>query len=298
VRISIHLPDNESPCDTHARVVRSSTSGQIGLQILKPDSFRRHFETWHNFATQTGNTAYVPSQPQTDREIGVTPEQSCLDLEGLRAAILEDVDADSHLSIFKRTGIIAVAAACLLLVAGIWVWYIRANKASTNVQESGIPSAEATPVAVQVPQNLPQTTSEPDPRPRTYLPAVPMVSGLAQGNNSAKPVVIPTTPAKQHASHARIVINVSRFSRIKPKLLQNPDRIYFDLSPGTRVDPSSVRRAEGNRLVRRIRVGHAQDGHTRLVLDLQRRCDYQARITKTAPYQLIISLRTDRKRTS
>src|SRR6266581_1145031 len=52
VRIKIQLPDNESPCDTRAQVARAASSGQIGLKLLKPESFRSHFETWRTFMTQ------------------------------------------------------------------------------------------------------------------------------------------------------------------------------------------------------------------------------------------------------
>jgi hypothetical protein len=312
VRISVQLPDNASPCDFRAQVVRSaSSSSQIGLKLLKPESFRTHFETWRRFSTQKDGTACTAAQPQADTvaatsgkaarpqadtAIGAVAEPF-LDLEGLRAAILQDAEP-SNLPIFSRTVIIAGVIACVLLAGTMWLWYGRTHKADANVQASGPPSAEPAPVAIPAPVDLTQRTSEPAPRPSTADAAtLPSTLEVARSDESTKSVVAPKRTEHQGTSHAQIVVNLNRFSRVNPKLLHKPDRIYFDLSPGTRpkVGKSSVSRA-GNRLVRRIRIGHAENGHARVVLDLRRPCEYQAKVSSTPPYKLIINIRADRGR--
>lgn len=297
VRISVQLPDNASPCDTRAQVVRSASSCQIGLKLLKPESFRKHFETWRRFSTQQKDgTPCTAAQPRADTAIEAVAEPS-LDLEGLRAAILQDAE-QSNLPIFSRTAIIAGVIACVLLAATMWLWYGRTHKADASVQASGSPSAEPAPAVMRAPVDLTQRTSESAPGPSTAdATSHPSTLEVARSDESTKSAVVPKRTEHQGTSHAQIVVNLDRFSRVKPKLLHKPDRIYLDLSPGTRpkVSTSSVSRA-GNRLVRRIRIGHAENGRARVVLDLRRPCEYQAKVSSTAPYKLIINIRADRGR--
>lgn len=311
VRISVHLPDNDSPCDTRAQVVRSGSSGQIGLKLLKPESFRAHFETWRRFSTAKVGTACAAAQPQADAVVATAcgaarpqadtamdaaPEPS-LDLEELRAAIQQDVE-HSNFPIFSRTGIVAGVIACALLAATMWLWYGRTHKADANAQASSSPSGDPAPAAIPAPVNLTQSTSEPAPRPSTSDAApVPSTLEVSRSGESTKPAVAPKRTEHQGASHAQVVVDLNRFAHVNPKLLHNPDRIYFDLSPGTRpkVSKSSALRA-GNRLVRRIRIGPGENGHTRVVLDLRRPCQYQAKVSSTPPYKLIINIRAEQGR--
>lgn len=311
VRISVHLPGNDRPCDTRAQVVRSASSGQIGLKLLKPESFLTHFENWRISSTEKVGTGYAAAQPYADSVVAAAcgaarpqadaamdavaePSQK---LEELRAAILQDAER-SNLPIYSRTAVIAGVIACAIAAGTMWLWYSRTHKAEANVQASGSPSADSVPAAIPAPVSPTQSTLESAPRPSAAdVAALRSTVGVAQSDESTKLAVAPRRTEPQGASHAQIVVNLNRFTQVTPKLLHNPDRIYLDLSPGTRpkISKSSALRA-GNPLVRRIRIGHAENGHTRLVLDLRRPCRYHANVSSRPPYRLTINIRADRGR--
>jgi PilZ domain-containing protein/AMIN domain-containing protein len=310
MRVSVHLPDNDSPCDARAQVVWAASSGQIGLKLLKPESFRTHFETWRRFSTQKIGTACSTAQPQPDTEATICgtaqpqPDtamdavgERLLDLEGLQTAILQDAES-THLPIFSRTGILAGVIGCALLAGTMWLWYGRTHKSDANTQASSSPPAEVASVATPAPTDLTQNASEPAPAHSTAdAAAVPSTAEVSRSGESKKSEAVPIRNEHRGASHAQIIIDLNRFTQVNPKLLHNPDRIYFDLIPGTRPKLSKGSTlGSGNRLVRRIRIGHAENGHTRVVLDLLRPCHYQAKISPTLPYKLIINIREERVR--
>ncbi len=305
VRISTNLPGNDSPCETHAQVVWSSWSlGQMGLKILKPGSFRRHFETWCSFSNEA-NTAPVAAPPQADMEIDLIAETSSndtavepsLDLEALKAAIREDARA-SRVPLLSWAPVIAGVMGCAVLGGAIWLWYSRSREVGTNLQASLIAGAATVNPS---PQNLTQTTSQvASPPTAADTTTLPSTSTIAERDKSPKSAIIPQPPESRRASRAQIVVTLSRFTRLNPKLLHNPERIYFDLNSDTspKLSKSSVNNATESRLVRRIRIGHTENGHTRLVVDLQRPCEYQTKLSASPPYKLIINIRAQkRKRT-
>jgi hypothetical protein len=308
VRLSVHLPDNDSPYDARAQVARAASSGQIGLKLLKPESFRTHFDTWRRFSTQKIGTVCSAAQPQpkteatgcgvaqprVDTAMDVVGER-VLDLEGLRAAILQDSEP-SHLPIFSRTGVLAGVIACTLLVGTMWIWHSGTHKSAANEQASSAPPVEVTPVATPAPTELTQSSLDSAPRQAMAdAAAVPSTLGVSRSGESKKSAVVPKRDEHRGAAHAQIIVTLNRFTRVNPQLLHNPERIYFDLSPGTRPNKGSTL-GNDNRLVRRIRIGHAENGHTRVVLDLRRPCRYQAKISPTSPYKLIINISAERVR--
>lgn len=233
----------------------------------------------------------MAAQPQADTVVEAIAEPSVA-LEELRAAILEDEEA-SDLPIFSRTGIFAGVIAVAVFAGAMWLWSGRTHKSEANVQASGSPSAEA-PAEIPSPLNLPQNTSELASHPSAAdASTLPSTLDVARRDDTTRPAVVRKPPESQRASRAQIVVGLNRFTRVNPKLLHNPDRIYFDLGPGTspKLSKSSIGRATGSTLVRRIRIGHADDGHTRVVLDLERPCKYQAKVSRTPPYKLIINIR-------
>jgi PilZ domain/AMIN domain len=303
VRVSFHLPDNDSPCTARAQVVRAASSGQIGLKLLKPESFHTHFETWRRFSTEENIAICLAPEPQADTDIDAVAEPSPdrvgspgLDLEQLRAAILRDAEP-SNLLIFSWKGILAGVIACTLLAGTVWVWYGRTHQSDANVKTSSSRDAELTPVAMSTPTVTQSPLEAASRQSTTEVSPVSNTLENSQSGESNKPVVVPKHNDHRGVSHEQIVVNLNRFTPVKAKLLHNPDRIYFDLSPGTRPKLSErFTLGSGSRLVRRVRIGHAEDGHTRVVLDLRQQCDYQANISRMPPYKLIINIRAERNR--
>lgn len=296
IPITIHLPDNQSPCHARAQVVWSAASGQIGLKLLKPESFRAHFETWRTFTTQQVSVACGVSGSQSDQqpedEMFGELEEPNVDAAGridaLRA-LLADTEA-SEVSFFRNhLGTMAALIAFALFGAGIWVWHARGDHGPDNASTAA--SAEAAPGAASTATDpaLPAQEIVPSALPpdRATIPSAQEVPRV-----STRPSVAAARPQRRARPHAQIVMALNRFVPVHPKLLRNPDRIYFDVRPGTHGEISQASLLKANdRLVSRIRIGHAQSGYTRVVLDLRQRCQYQAKVSSTAPYKLIINLR-------
>ncbi len=288
--ITLQLPDNQTPCHARAQVVWSGLSGQIGLKLLKPEHFRDHFETWRAFTAQQAGAPYGTPEPETDQQTAdekldaVEESNGSADVDELRA-ILAEAEAGENAFLHKHLGMIAALVAFALFGIGVWIWHARADHRSAEVKASAAPPTETVPVA-------PAVASPALPAQETArAPEVKIPAPQAPPRVSARPSIASARPQHGAQRHAQIVMKLNRFARVHPKLLRNPDRIYFDLGPGTHgeISQASLLRAN-DRLVSRIRIGRAQAGYTRVVLDLRQRCQYQAKVSSTPPYRLIINL--------
>jgi len=232
VRVSFHLPDNDSPCDARAQVVRAASSGQIGLKLLKPESFRTHFETWRRFSTEESIAICFAPEPQAeidkDAAAELSPDRDVgapgLDLEQLRAEILRDAEPRHHL-IFSWKGILAGVIACTLLAGIMWVWYGRTHQSDANVQTSSSRDGEVTPVAMTAPAVNQSPVEVASRQSTTEVSTVSNTQGSSQSGEFNKPAVVPKHNEHRGASHEQIIVNLNHFTPVKAKLLHNPDRL-------------------------------------------------------------------------
>jgi hypothetical protein len=338
VHMRIDLPGNDTPYETRAQVIRWSFSGQIGLKLLKPESFQTHFDNWRKFSTQqVSSNCYTNEVPSDPSVAAVVPEadgvlnNSCiyqstdvvdpgeaivssssaavgteridmgldepLDMDALRAILQEDEATDRPL--LSRTGLVALGVGCVLLAASVWAWYGRTHRA---VVEAHVAAAQTSDTPTT---ESPSSTNSAAATPAQSTAELAGPSHLDTAKGGSLPNVpqtrAPESPVSsrqvQHQgdSRAQLVVTLNRFTRVNAKRLHNPDRIYFDLSPG--IHPKISKGLEsraGNHLVRRIRIGRAKDGHTRVVLDLLRPCEYHASVSSAPPYRLTINIRAGR----
>ncbi len=289
VPIRIQLP-NLPPCDARAQVIWSGNSG-IGVKLLEPARFRAYFENWRAFTTEVGS--------ECDEVVGASEEVPNTEAEDntdwLRAALEDNPDQDSAAGL--RTFVVAAAVTgALLAVVAVWAWHTHRPPTTLLAAADNEAAAPATvadneaiaPTTVLAPPAVMPTTAQPTTR---SAPAVPSAAAHPQAREGRTETIAhrhENQPTRRPRA-VEIVVTVNRFDRVSPKVLRDPDRIYFDLSPGTNLRLPS-RSYSGNTLLRRMRVGRARDGRTRVVLDLYRSCEYEVKVSRTRPHQLTIRL--------
>jgi N-acetylmuramoyl-L-alanine amidase/putative methionine-R-sulfoxide reductase with GAF domain len=154
-------------------------------------------------------------------------------------------------------------------------------------------SAMAVSIAVGVfPGHSPQMAK------RISLP-----SPVLQQTASPPPAVPPRGPGillgVQHESRpdlTKVAIELGGAAKVSADHLDNPERIYFDFAD-TRVgaefmDAMHMKAiAIGDRLVNRVRVAQRSEDVTRVVLDLNRSCEFTYAMSPSPPFQLTVQLR-------
>ncbi len=299
VRVSVRLPDNGGSCEIRAQVMWSTSSGHIGLKLLQPASFRPHFEAWRAFTTQQVGLDGEAAQPQTNNDDSAAQLSSFDEVEllALRSAILADGETRKPLPL-SRMAIAAAVIGCSLFGGSLWLWHARSVQGDTKVQASEQPPAEVAPAVMSVPANSELQAPHMAPGLSADAAGIQSTPQVARSDELTKPAAAPSQTEHHPApSHTQIIVKLNRPARVNPKLLHNPERIYFDLSPGTR--PELAQRSaltRHDRLVSRIRIGRAGNGYTRVVLDLRRPCHYRSEVSSTPPYKLTINIRAEKGR--
>jgi AMIN domain/PilZ domain len=305
VRASVQLPGDDRTTTVRAQTVWATSTGHLGLKLLQPGSFRSQFEAWQNLA----RSPYTGSDSAWQTDDGVTPSSPAAEsasLAELRTALLMDEEPRKY-PWSRIAPIIGAAIACTLLGGCLWLWRARIDQSPAGMaaQAPNVP-----PVSAPLSAGLPSANADiriPEPVANA---ADPVVSTSSPGA-TAPPAEIQSLPephphAKSRASaivvqshsaaeSTEVVVKLSRLARLHPKMLRNPDRIYFDLSASTRAElPRGPALPLNTGLVRRIRVGHRAKGQTRLVLDLAEPCKYTYELSQTVPPNLKIKLRPAR----
>ena len=109
------------------------------------------------------------------------------------------------------------------------------------------------------------------------------------------PGVLLDVKHNSHSDFTSITIELSGPVKVKAEQLSDPERIYFDLAE-TRIaaefmDAMHMKAiAVEDRFVSRVRVAQRSEDTTRVVLDLNRRCEFTYVMSESPPFRLVIEL--------
>ena len=168
-----------------------------------------------------------------------------------------------------------IAFGALLLLATIFV------SSSTGT----FPSRVVTQVPV-----LPPAPAPSDDSPPTSVPIQAPTQMVTLG-----PGVLLGVKHNSRPEFTSIAIELSAPVKVKAERLNNPERIYFDLAD-THIAPDFMATmhmkaiAIDDRLVNRVRVAQKSEDVARVVLDLNRACEFTYVMSEAPPFRLVVEL--------
>ena len=124
------------------------------------------------------------------------------------------------------------------------------------------------------PALAPRSIVSAEPAPTIAVSASPLPQTVAIG-----PAILQGVKYNSRPDFTSIAIELSGPVKVKAEQLANPDRIYFDLAE-TRIAPEVIDALHakiipvGDRLVNRLRVTQKSEDAARVVIDLNRACEY------------------------
>ncbi len=168
-----------------------------------------------------------------------------------------------------------IAFGALLLFGTIFV------SSSTGI----FPSRVATQVPAQPPALAPS-----DDSPPTSVPIQAPTQMVTLG-----PGVLLGVKHNSRPEFTSIAIELSAPVKVKAERLNNPERIYFDLAD-THIAPDFMATmhmkaiAIDDRLVNRVRVAQTSEDVARVVIDLNRACEFTYVMSEAPPFRLVVEL--------
>jgi N-acetylmuramoyl-L-alanine amidase len=138
------------------------------------------------------------------------------------------------------------------------------------------------------PLRPPVRIEPPSPRKIVSTAAPPQMVATGSG-------VLLDVKHNSHADFTSISIELSAPVKVKAEQLSDPERIYFDLAEthvaAEFMDAMHMKAiAVEDRLVSRVRVAQRSEDTTRVVLDLNRRCEFAYVMSDAPPFRLVIEL--------
>jgi GAF domain-containing protein len=134
-----------------------------------------------------------------------------------------------------------------------------------------------------------------EPAPTIEVSAPPPPQTVAIG-----PAILQGVKYNSQPDFTSIAIELSGPVRVRAEQLANPDRIYFDLAE-TRIAPEVTDALHakiipvGDRLVNRLRVTQKSEDAARVVIDLNRACEYTYLMSEAPPFLLLVELHAANK---
>lgn len=107
----------------------------------------------------------------------------------------------------------------------------------------------------------------------SLLAAILLTAGVRQPAGADATPKIQSIRYSAGSGTTRLVFDLDRPATARGELLADPDRLLLELAaePGPGLGPLRVE----SEIVTRVRVGAAEGGHTRFIVDLRGRCDYR-----------------------
>lgn len=132
----------------------------------------------------------------------------------------------------------------------------------------------------------------------TIVPTAAPLQMVATG-----PGILLGVKYNSQAAFTSVAIELSGPVKVKAAHLNNPERIYFDLEDthiATEfIDAMHMKAiAIGDRLVSRVRVAQKSEDVARVVIDLNRTCEFTNVMSESPPFRLVIELHAAAKATS
>ncbi len=135
---------------------------------------------------------------------------------------------------------------------------------------------------------------------RGYLVASADTASVKQVTPKVIPIGLPPVVAVYYSSEpgsAHMVFDLEAANLVRTGKLRSPDRIYFDLQDRSR-EQGTLRRLKtqkavsiaGN-LLTGVRISQRKPGATRIVLDLERSCDFTYQTSPGPSSRLIVEIR-------
>jgi N-acetylmuramoyl-L-alanine amidase/putative methionine-R-sulfoxide reductase with GAF domain len=172
---------------------------------------------------------------------------------------------------------LVISTLLLICVTGMFVGHQRGSLRSPALAPRSVVAAEPAPTITVTASPLPQTAAT--------------GPGILQG-----------VKYNSQPDFTSIAIELSGPVKVKAEQLANPDRIYFDLAE-TRIAPEVIDALHtktipvGDRLVNRLRVAQKSKAVARVVIDLNRACEYIYLISEMPPFRLVVELHAPAKAT-
>ena len=147
------------------------------------------------------------------------------------------------------------------------------------------------------PARAPRSIVAAEPAPTITVTASPLPQTVAIG-----PAIFQEVKYNSQPDFTSIAIELSGPVKVKGKQLANPERIYFDLAE-TRIAPEVLDALHTkiipvrDRLVNRLRVAQKSEDVARVVIDLNRACEYTYLMSEAPPFRLVVELRPADKAT-
>ncbi len=147
------------------------------------------------------------------------------------------------------------------------------------------------------PALAPRSIVAAEPAPTITVTASPLPQTVAIG-----PAILQGVKYNSQPDFTSIAIELSGPVKVKAEQLANPDRIYFDLAE-TRIAPEVIDALHakiipvGDRLVNRLRVTQKSEDVARVVIDLNRACEYTYLMSEAPPFRLLVELHAAYKAT-
>jgi GAF domain-containing protein len=151
---------------------------------------------------------------------------------------------------------------------------------------------------LRLPAPAPRSIVAAEPAPTITVTASPLPQTVAIG-----PVTLQGVKYNSQPDFTSIAIELSGPVKVKGEQLANPDRIYFDLAE-TRIAPEVIDALHtkivpvGDRLVNRLRVAQKSEDVARVVIDLNRACEYTYLMSEAPPFRLLVELHAADKATA
>ena len=149
-----------------------------------------------------------------------------------------------------------------------------------------------------LPAPAPRSIVAAEPAPTITVTASPLPQTIAIG-----PAILLGVKYNSQPDLTSIAIELSGPVKVKGERLANPDRIYFDLAE-TRIAPEVIDALHtkivpvGDRLVNRLRVAQKSEDVARVVIDLNRACEYTYLMSEAPPFRLVVVLHAADKATA
>ena len=163
-------------------------------------------------------------------------------------------------------------------------------------EKAGVPTA-----AVQRPPKAPVSTAPVQAKTSVAVPEAPQVKPRAdQPDSRSVPITLPSVQAMRFLRQpglTRVEIELGTSILLRTGRLHKPERIYFDVRDSHR-EKGIVRRLQEQKVggindavLTGVRVAPLRSGDVRVVLDLNRSCEYSHRLSSKPASSLIVELR-------
>ena len=286
IRLQIPIPTHRATAETSrlaeatGEIVWAAESGRAGMRFLDiPEDSRLLIREWVRYSESA-----VPSQTSEETQPAAMPAES-----------------SPPVAQFAHPWTI-VAAAVIIGVAG-GIWLARRDNQPETKKNVSVPAVQQLPTKSVVPappQTIVAAPEAPPAEPRADQPVSPIKPRVDQPASPIKPMMLPSVEAIRFFHQpglTKIEIELGSSILRRTGRLHKPERIYFDVQDSHR-EMGIVRRLQEQKVagindgvLTGVRVAPLRSGDVRVVLDLNRSCDYLYRLVAQPASHLIVELR-------